>query len=182
MEQKIKVRIGIDPGKSGGIAVFVDNNEPITHPMYVNNKEYDIAALARIFLPYTNEDRYDLHVVLEDVHAMHAVAAGATFEFGRGLGIVEGILGAYDIRYTKVQPKKWQRVVFEGVKEVHKPASAKQQALGRRGGTDTKAMALTAIRRLFPTLRLTFGGPKATKPHDGLVDSVAIGYYCKLNF
>lgn len=181
MEPTTLVRIGIDPGKSGGIAVFINNDQPITHPMYTINKEYDIAALAGIFLPYT-EEKYDLHVVLEDVHAIHGSAAGATFEFGRGLGIIEGILGAYDIRYTKVQPKKWQKVVFEGVKEVRKPASAKQQALGRNGGTDTKAMALTAIRRLFPTLRLTFGGPKATKPHDGLVDSVALGFYCKLTF
>lgn len=179
--QETKVRIGIDPGKSGGIAVFIDNNEPITLPIYTIDKEYDIAALAGVFLPYTDE-KYDLHVALEDVHAMHAVAAGATFEFGRGLGIIEGILGAYDIRYTKVQPKKWQKLVFEGVKEVRKPATAKQIAAKRQGGVDTKAMALTAIRRLFPTLKLTLGGPRATKPHDGLIDSVAIGYYCKLNF
>jgi hypothetical protein len=180
--QKTKIRIGVDPGKSGGIVVFINNDQPIVHPMYVSNKEYDIAALARIFLPYSDPDRFDLHVVLEDVHAIHGSAAGATFEFGRGLGIIEGILGAYDIRYTKVQPKKWQKVAFEGVKEIRKPASAKQQAIGRNGGVDTKAMALVAIRRLFPTLKLTLGGPRATKPHDGLVDSVLIGYFCKLNF
>lgn len=178
-----KVRIGIDIGKAGGIAVFIDDDQPVLHPMYTINREYDIASLSRVFLPYTDTDQYDVHVVMEDVHAIYGSSAKGTFEFGRGLGVIEGILSAYSIRYTKVQPKKWQKLVFEGIKEMKKAPSARQLAVGQTSGKiDTKAMALMAVRRLFPAIRLTLGGPRATKPHDGLVDSICLGYYCKITF
>lgn len=177
--QKIKIRCGLDVGKNGSIAIF--NGDLLeTFPMPVINKEYDIHAIANIFLKYTSEE-YDIHVVLEDLHAIYGSSAGGTFDFGRGLGIIEGVLAAYSIPYTKVMPKKWQKDAFEGIGEIRKPASAKQAALGRSGGLDTKAMALLAVKRLYPNQKLTFG-ERAKKPHDGMIDAILLSRHCKLNF
>jgi len=178
----IKVRIGIDLGKKGAIAIYHDDilQEPVVMPV-VNKTEYDIHFIANELLKYTDTDQYDVHIVTEDIHAIYGSSAGGTFDFGRGLGIFEGIICAYGLPYTKVMPKKWQKDAFEGVSEIRKPASVKQQAVGRRGDIDTKAMALVAIKRLFPNLKLTFG-TRAHVPHDGLVDAVHLARYCKLNF
>jgi len=49
-----------------------------------------------------------------------------------------------------------------------------------KGKRDTKAMALVAVKRLFPHLKLTFG-ERATKPHDGLVDAVLMAEWARRN-
>lgn len=176
-----RVRIGIDLGKNGAIAIIEEGEMEVLPMPTINKKEFDIQEIASIFIKYTDTEEYDVHVVYEDVKAIFGASAGATFDFGRGKGIFEGVLASYGIPRTPVAPKKWQKQMFEGVKETRKPASAKQKALGRRGGIDTKAMALIAVKRLYPNLKLTFG-PRAKKPHDGLVDAVLLARYCNLNF
>jgi hypothetical protein len=46
---------------------------------------------------------------------------------------------------------------------------------------DTKAMALMAVKRLFPNQKLTFG-ERATVPHDGLVDALLMAEYSRRNY
>ena len=85
----------------------------------------------------------------------------------QGEGISTGIpLG---IPYIKVPAKEWQKEMFKGVDEITKPGKTSR---------DTKAMALVAIKRLFPELKLTFND-RSTKPHDGLIDAVLIAEYSK---
>ena len=67
--------------------------------------------------------------------------------------------------------KQWQKEMFLGVEEI---------TITGKSTRDTKAMALVAIKRIFPNLELTFG-VKAKKPHDGLVDAVLMAEYARRN-
>ncbi len=68
--------------------------------------------------------------------------------------------------------------MFQGVDQITKPS----KTAGAKPIRDTKAMALVAVKRLFPDLKLTFG-ERATKPHDGLIDAVLIAEYARrMNF
>jgi hypothetical protein len=51
-------------------------------------------------------------VVIEDVHSIFGSSSKSNFQFGRSLGILEGVVNALDIPYVKVQPKEWQKVSF----------------------------------------------------------------------
>ena len=66
--------------------------------------------------------------------------------------------------------------MFTGVDEITKTANK----LSKTGKPvrDTKAMALVAVKRIFPTLKLTFGD-RATVPDDGLIDAVLMSEYAK---
>jgi hypothetical protein len=78
---------------------------------------------------------------------------------------------ALSIPYVKIPAKTWQAKMFIGVEEITKVSKGKKKR-------DTKAMALIAIRRLFPKLKLTFG-ERAVKPHDGLIDAVLMSEFAK---
>lgn len=178
MSEKQKVYIGVDVGKAGAIVALYDNVNYSAYPIPLINREYDIPAIIGLFNEWTKE--FDVHIVLEQVHAIFGSSAGATFEFGRGFGILETAIASHQLPYTLVQPKVWQKLCFQGIPEIRKPASEKQRAANRQGKIDTKAMALLAIKRLFPTMKLTFG--KGTKPHDGLIDAALMAYFCKQTF
>lgn len=174
----MKIRIGIDPGKSGAF-VIQKEGQIIVHAMPLIGKEYDINAVKTLLAPYicVEGDGNDIMIVLEDVHAIFGSSAGSTFEFGRGLGLIEGIISAYDIPHIKIAPKKWQSICFEGVPVIEKPGTKAKGA----ARYDNKAMALLAVKRLYPTQKLTFT-ERQTKPQDGLVDALLLSHYCKLKF
>lgn len=199
----MKIRVGIDPGKQGSIVIqeFPEgSNEAkiIVHQMpLIAKKEYDIHKLRELLLDLSTVegDGRNVMVVLEDVHAIYGVGAGSTFEFGFGLGIIEGILAAYDIPYVKIAPKKWQAVCFQGVPFIPKPAKTKEKNLvqeyndqleGKKPRkpavkADTKAMALVAAKRLYPTQKLNYT-ERQEKAQDGLVDALLMSHFCKLNY
>lgn len=171
------LHIGIDPGKYGSICLNYKGDIRI-HNIPLIGKEYDTRGLAKLF-----EEIYELsqmvlftHCVVEDVHAVFGAAAGATFEFGYGVGLIEGMLAIKHIPFTKVAPKKWQKEMFEGVPEIKKPSTT-----GKTMKTDTKKMAEIAAKRLFPGIDFTNGG-KSVKVNDGKVDATLMCEYCKRNF
>jgi hypothetical protein len=176
----MKIRIAIDPGKQGAIVIQKENEPIIAHKMPLIQTEYDVSALKNIFVSFQSSIS-DIKVVLEDVHAIFGASAGSTFAFGFGLGLLEGVLASYEISYIKVAPKEWQKLCFQGIPEIRKPATEKQKLAGKKGNIDTKAMALLAAKRLYPSHKLTFG-ERATKPHDGLVDALLMNHYCTTKF
>lgn len=174
----MKARIGIDPGKSGAFVIQKDN-QVIVHAMPLIAKEYDIQGMKKILEDYIcmEGDGNDIMIVLEDVHAIFNSSAGSTFEFGRGLGIIEGIISSFDIPHVKIAPKTWQKICFQGVPVIEKPGTKAKGA----ARYDNKAMALLAVKRLYPNQKLTFTD-KQTKPQDGLIDALLLSHYCKLNY
>lgn len=168
-----KSHIGIDPGKKGYICINCEG-ELKFHPIPQIGKEFDILALATIIGDISHLG--DVHCVLEDLHAIYGSAAGSTFSFGFGCGLIEGMLVMAGIPYTKIQPKKWQKQMFEGVKIQMKPSQT-----GKTEVVDTKSMAEIAAKRLFPLVDLR-DNPRCKISHDGKVDSLLMCEYSKRNF
>lgn len=163
-----RVRIGIDIGKSGGIALFVDGVclAAVSTPQIAG--EIDVVKLVRMIRDWIPTKQDSFHVAIEDVHAIYGCSAKATFQFGKALGVIEGILTALEVSWTKVTPKMWQKEMWQGVEVIKKAGKT---------SNDTKAMSLIAVKRLFPALSL-LETPRCSVPHNGIVDSVLIGAYC----
>lgn len=171
-----KVRVGIDVGKDGGIAVFVDD-ELKDYCVTPNiGTEIDLKHISEILNSYCPiEDDY--HIVVEDVHALFGSSAKATFNFGWSLGILEGAISALSIPYTKVTPKDWQKELWKGVTTIYKPSKGES----KRRSVDTKATSLLAAQRLFPSIDFR-KSERAKKAHDGIVDAVLLAEYCRRKF
>jgi hypothetical protein len=171
----MKIRIGIDPGKSGYITIWKENEGFSFLSMPIIGKEVDLHSLVKQFVK-TIPSCGDIHCVLEDVHGIFGSSTKATFSFGGIAKAMEMMLICFDIPYTKVQPKAWQKQMWQGVANQKKPSST-----GKTMVNDTKSMSEVAARRLFPTVDLR-DTPRCKKAHDGKVDSLLICEYCKRNF
>ena len=145
--------MAIDPGLSGAIAVFeggalIDITDMPTHELSRNGKakrQISASALAGIFTQHDPR-----HVIVEKVSAMPGQGVTSMFSFGRSLGIIEGIVAAYDIPVTYVTPSVWTK------------------AVGRGAGKDaSRARAC----ELYPTHQKSFARVK----DDGRADAVLIG-------
>ena len=169
-----KISIGIDPGKDGFICLYMPkDDEFIFKEVPKIGKEVNLQALNGVF---NTIEGLDCHCVIEDVHSVYGSSAKGTFEFGKIVGQLEAFLVAYKIPYTKVQPKKWQKEMWEGVPLQRVPSST-----GKTIKTDTKKMSLLAANRLFPKIDLR-KSERAKKPDHNKVDSLLICEYCKRKF
>lgn len=162
----MKSYIGIDIGLHGAI---VFNQEPITiYKMPLIKKVLDIDEINAIFKMIKNS-----HVTYENLNVIFGSSKATAFSMGYQSGVIEAFCKAYELPYTKVNAKEWQKEMFKGIPEISLPPS-KGSLKGKR---DTKAMALIAVKRLFPNVQLTMG--KETKPNDGIVDALLISEYAK---
>lgn len=168
------IRGAFDVGKDGALVVF--EGDTIIYKI-VTPKIGDQIDLRKIKEILSTLDLKNIHIVIEDVHAIFGSSAKATFNFGWSLGILEGLLTMAQIPYTKVAPKDWQREMWQGVKPIYKP----QKTEGQRKIVDTKATSLLAAQRLFPTIDFR-KSERADKPHDGIVDAILMADYCRRKF
>lgn len=96
--------IGIDPGKSGGVAWAHDGmREPLAAKM--PDTVHELVSLLR------GNDLSNAKCYLEKVHAMPGQGVTSMFTFGQGVGQIEGVLAALEIPYEWVTPQKWQGVM-----------------------------------------------------------------------
>ena len=145
--------MAIDPGLSGAIAVFIDDVlsaviDTPTHELTRNGKtkrQISASGLAAIFRDYKPD-----HVVVEKVSAMPGQGVTSMFSFGRSFGLIEGIVGAFEIPATYVMPSVWTK------------------GIGRGQGKDaSRARAC----ELYPVWEKSFARVK----DDGRADAVLIG-------
>ena len=161
--------IGIDPGKDGAIVALTDRGvETIMIPLI--GKEINLNALNQIIKRLACAGAH--HFVLENVHTLPIMSAKSNFTFGSVFGMLQALLVANDCRFTLVTPKEWQKEMWQGIPKQTKPD-------GKR--TDTKAMSLLAVSRLFPHQDLT-KSERANKAHDGIVDALLIAEYSSRKF
>jgi len=106
------MKIGIDPGITGAIAVLGYMDELLqVHDMpieLINKKNHvDGWALSQIFtdLDYDEIDE----VYLEKVHAMPNQGVTSMFNFGMGFGKIMGVMDALHLDYKLVSPQKWKK-------------------------------------------------------------------------
>ena len=154
------------------------------------SKEIDINAFKNIILDFAGDVdtdgnwKSDVLIIVEDVHSIFGVGAKSNFQFGRALGILEGIISALNIPYIKIAPKKWQATCFAGVPVVYKPGKIKINKDGKEKlsqPVDNKAMALIAAKRIFPNVSF-LATERSKVDHDGIIDASLMAYYAKLNY
>lgn len=103
--------LGIDPGKSGGIAVLIDGEvhnvlklEPCT--------EADIAEFVSDVRALVEASTAGpLFAFLEKVSAMPKQGVSSTFKFGTSYGFLRGLLVGMRIPFEEVTPQKWQKLM-----------------------------------------------------------------------
>lgn len=94
--------LGVDPGKSGGIAI-VDEGGRIVVAERMPETERDLLDLLRNHAP---ADR--THALLEKVHAAPKMGVSSAFTFGRGYGALLMALTALELPFDLTSPHKWQ--------------------------------------------------------------------------
>lgn len=145
--------IGIDPGKSGGIArISMTSNRVVTEP-------YSDQALISLC-----EDIYfgaievqEVVCCLEKVGAMPGQGVVSMFSFGQSVGYIKGVLEAFRIPYQEITPQKWKREF---------------------GLTSDKAKSAEVCRKLFPDVNL-LASPRCKKPHDGMAEALLMAEYAR---
>lgn len=148
--------IGIDPGASGALAFF----DPKTG-------RFDVIDMPIVEIERGGKAKREIspHLLasalndwppavawLEKVGAMPGQGVSSMFQFGRGVGMVEGVLAGLNISVNYVTPQRWQKDV------------------GVRGGKD--GARLRAVE-LFPKYANLF----ARKKDDGRADAALIAWY-----
>lgn len=170
-----KTYIGIDIGKAGAIAVIYPNGEMDTYQMPMIKTELDFPELINILQSTIDMSKGQAHIVYEKLGVIFGSSKQTAFSMGQQAGAVEMACICQSIPYTMVRAVDWQKQMFQGLDQITKPSKT-----GATQVRDTKAMALVAIKRLFPKMKLTFG-ERATKPHDGLIDAVLMAEYARRN-
>lgn len=166
--------IGVDPGKSGAIVIINPSGDVSCSVTPVIGKEIDWSVFADLLR------QEDCHVFLEHVHAIYGSSANSTFVFGGCFEGAKAIIAALRLPFTLVQPKAWQKVMYQGVPEMRKPPvqikTGKRMGQFNKGKLDTKKMSLVAVKRLFPHVSL-FRTPRCTTEHNGIVDALLLAEY-----
>lgn len=106
--------IGVDPGIKGGLACYDDGVLVSAIPTPVvsvpqagkkkNRNEYDTKAIVEWIKHHEPTD-----AVIELVHSMPSQGVSSTFFFGKGFGILIGIISGLEIPLTYTRPQEWKR-------------------------------------------------------------------------
>jgi len=104
--------VGIDPGVVGAIAVLIDGTVSVVDMpvVEVRGKRHvdphglsaELFRLGQVMAPIE-------HAVVEHVQGVQGAGSTSSFSFGRGFGVIEGVLAGLGVPYTLVRPQVWTR-------------------------------------------------------------------------
>ena len=139
------IYIGIDPGAKGGIA-YIDGETAQATP-YSNQALLELCQLfqgrAWVFVEY--------------VHAMPGQGVTSMFTFGRNYGYILGVLDAFQMPWTAVEPRLWKK---------------------HFGVTSDKQTSIAKCKELYPEINL-LPTKRCKKESDGMAEAVLIARYGK---
>ncbi len=163
------MRIGIDPGITGAIAVLDDAKrfiEVIDMPVVTltgNSQKVNGSELAKMFGFWQKKFDSGLTVFIERVHTMPGQGVVSSGNFMLNFGIVLGVLESMSIAYYLVNPQSWK-------KRACLPRRKKDQDY-----TAYKDMSRALAQQLFPQASL------ARKKDDGRSDALLIARFGELD-
>jgi hypothetical protein len=132
--------LGIDPGKSGGLAMITSDG--IDQVFKMPETESDIA---RLF-----EERIKPAGVsfcyIEKVHSFPGEGVSSSFKFGKNTGLLIGLLLAHKISFEEKMPIFWQRAL--GIPPRRKKPTEELKREFKNRLKDT-------AQKLFPHLKVT---------------------------
>ena len=148
--------LAIDPGAHGALAFFTPGAgtlEVIDMPIVEVKRGAKMKnEISPQMLAALIGARKPGMAILEKVGAMQGQGTSSMYQFGRGVGMLEGVLAALHVPTSYVTPQKWQREV------------------GMRDGKDG---ARARAAELFPAYAQMF----ARKKDDGRADASLIAYW-----
>ena len=101
--------VGIDPGNNGGIALLRHGQLIYADHLPIVGKTLSGHLLNNWFADI--EPDTPAMVVVEQVHAMPRQGVSSTFNFGKAVGIIEGVIAARGLPVTYVTPQKWKKAM-----------------------------------------------------------------------
>lgn len=162
--------IGADPGKSGAICIMTKGFDIVnlfSFPIIGN--DINIPELREGVEPFVGSSR----VYLERVHAIQGGGGSSNFNFGRNLGLIEGMFMSMGFPIHRVSPQAWQKISWSGTTPILKKCSTNKSGKKK----DTKKMSAQAAASLFPGVDFRDPEkPRSRVPHDGIVDATLIAY------
>ena len=94
------IYLGIDPGRSGSLAIIWDTGDVEVIPF---DKTAYINAIVRA------NEAGECKCCLEHVSAMPKQGVTSTFNFGVNFGWMQGVLDTFGVSYELVRPQKWKK-------------------------------------------------------------------------
>jgi len=164
--------LGGDPGKDGAIAVIDEQFNIISTAVMPtikvgrgNKREFDPEGL-KVILDRWNANCDVLHgeiafAAIEKSQAFPGQGATSMHSVGLGDMMLWMSMVWMGVRYERVRPQKWQKLVLSGI-----------------SGSDTKGRALIKAKQLFPGESF-LATERSRKPHDGIVDALLLAVYAK---
>lgn len=149
----MKIYIGIDPGKSGAMAVIRSSAHS---PEKIEVVPFD-AAQYSLTLARISSGVCPVTCCVEKVGAMPGQGVVSMFNFGHNLGLIEGLLRAYGIPYQLVPPQTWK----------------KEFSL-----SSDKAKSIEVCQKLFPDVSL-LATERSRKPNDGMAEALLMAEYAR---
>jgi hypothetical protein len=148
------VWVGIDPGKSGGIAAV----GPAEGQVRVIAMPESPAELHKALVELTGGGIG--FVFMEKAQPMPKQGVVSVYNYGHHNGFIEGILVGLGVRHMLFKPQVWQKVMH----------------LGADSKLELKARSLQVCQRIFPGVSL-LPTPKCRKPSDGMAEALLIAEY-----
>ncbi len=146
--------VGIDPGQKGGIAHYFDHKRAFGYeaiPMPVTPRQ------TFLYLKNLKEEcGGHMRVYIEKCHSMPKQGVASTFAFGKGIGILHGILTALEAEINEIPPQTWKKSVLAGTDK-------------------SKEAAVLFVENHYPSINLFPG--KSKKAHDGMADAACLMHY-----
>jgi Holliday junction resolvasome RuvABC endonuclease subunit len=102
--------IGIDPGKSGGIAWIQDGKACVEKMPDSLQDLWELICDISDSVPASTK-HLDCKAYLEQIHSSPQMGVVSAFTFGNGFGHLEMALTAAGIPFERVRPQVWQKAM-----------------------------------------------------------------------
>ncbi len=155
--------VGIDPGKTGALAVINDEGELVSRqPFPLVEGTLEPGPVFQMFQEVADcwQFQNSIYAFIEKATAMKGQGVSSTFKFGMNYGFVRMAVAAMGWKHELVHSSRWTKVMHTGVDS--KLESKKKSGI--------------AIQRLFPGESF-LTTERSKKPHEGVVDAVLIAEY-----
>ncbi len=142
--------LGVDPGANGGLALLTQDG--IAQAFRIPPTEGDLAQLFESRIVPARV----AYCLIERVHSFPDAGVASMFTFGRGVGVLIGLLLAHKIPFEEIEPRIWQKAL--GIPpRVKKPKKPKpfMQYQPEETPTQWKNRLRAKAQALFPNIEVT---------------------------
>jgi len=157
----LKIYVGIDPGKDGGIAAIIGTGKEEGRVFFAEkiplsgDNELDLSLITSQMETFKRQGI--VQVTIEKVHSMPGQGVASMFSFGMTTGMIHGVVAACRIPRYLVSPQTWKKkILYDTAKD--------------------KNAAIEYCARVYPQISL-LATPRSQKAHTGIADAICIARY-----